>query len=167
MSPKALGKGSGQRCRHSLPRVRDLTLLAKNVADGAQATPSQPLHGRQFCREPGLSALGKRLPTAQGAPLRRATTLWRGHAPYSRQSFQKTSHFFTSNFFLLNIHSYKYMFKIGDILSLFAIFNNFTSFYVIFSYTSDMNCKCMKSQSKFIQKMIFMFISNTMYMKRS
>jgi hypothetical protein len=38
-----------------------------------------------------------------------------------------------------------YMFKIGTILSLFAIFNNFSSFYIFFSYTPDMNCRCIKS----------------------
>jgi small neutral amino acid transporter SnatA (MarC family) len=51
-----------------------------------------------------------------------------------------------------------YMFKIDAILSLFAIFNNFTSLYVFFSYTSDMNGKCIKSLSKFVRKMVFMFM---------
>ena len=50
------------------------------------------------------------------------------------------------------------MFKSGTISTQFAIFNNFTSFYVILSYASDMNGKCMKSYSKVVVKMIFMFI---------
>jgi hypothetical protein len=54
--------------------------------------------------------------------------------------------FFTFKLFLSSTCTYtKDMFKFDAILSLFAIFKSFNSFYVIFSSRSDMNYKCMKS----------------------
>jgi hypothetical protein len=55
------------------------------------------------------------------------------HGHYSRWSFQKELHIFEPKLFPCSTYTHTmYMFKIGAILSLFAIFNNFTSLYVFF-----------------------------------
>jgi hypothetical protein len=69
------------------------------------------------------------------------------------------NHFLKSKLFVSSTCIYtKLMFKFGTILAMFAIFNDFITFYVIFSYISDMNCKCIKSESKVGKKIMFMFI---------
>jgi hypothetical protein len=107
---------------------------------------------RPLCRQPNKKQSVKKKHSAK-----KFFTEWNFFLALSKEILK--IHLFTSNFFLSSTYTYtKLNLKFDTILTLFAIFNNFTSFLGIFSHTYDMNCKCMKLYSKVGEKMIFMFM---------
>jgi hypothetical protein len=85
----------------------DLLHRAKNPADGARPTSSQPLAVRQICREPGLLGSWQRAYPRHREHLCREPHLFGECMPPTHgKVFKNTSHFRLQTFSLLNIHSY-------------------------------------------------------------
>jgi hypothetical protein len=115
--------------------------------------PEQKKHSAQrlLCREPNKKLSVKKKHLAK-ISLPRANLLALGKEILK-------NHFFTSIFFLSSTYTCtKLMLKFDTILTLFAIFNNFTFFLDNFSHTFDKNYKCIKLYSKVGENMIFMFM---------
>jgi hypothetical protein len=109
-------------------------------------------HSRDGCLRPLNSPRAWRFGSRRRKYTRRRCLFHREHYTFgecfvsAHGEFSKKFHIFESKLFPWSTYTHTiYMFKIGTILSLFAIFNNFTSFFVFVSYTSDMNCNCIKS----------------------
>jgi hypothetical protein len=124
----------GSWCRAPSPRAFWLSLSAKGLADGTASTPVTAVPVRQICRELGIHGSQRRNTHdarntfAESKPS--SVSTW---ALLTVKFSKKKLHIFEPKLFPCSTYTHTmYMFKIGAILSLFAIFNNFTSLYVIF-----------------------------------
>jgi hypothetical protein len=124
---------SRSRCRAPSSRAFWLPLSAKGSADGTTSVAETAVSVRQIRREAGIHG-SRRINTHGG----RNTFAESKPSSVSALAlltvkFSKKLHIFNPKLFPSSTYTHTmFMLKIGAVLSLFAIFNNFTSLYVFF-----------------------------------
>jgi hypothetical protein len=141
----ALGEGLAHGEQHLRRELSTLSSRRRVRLTAPQPQPSRPPTSVKFAESLEVRLSAKKKHTTQKHFHREHYTFGEcfvsAHGEFSKKIYIFESKLFPWSTYTRTI----YMFKIGTILSLLAIFNNFTSFFVFVSYMSDMNCKCIKS----------------------